>query len=93
MRTVDELDTVSRTTMDARARSGSTRGRIAKSLRELAAPDKVFPALAIVLFFVVWEIVCRVFNVPVFILPKPSEFLGVLIAKWPAILPNAIQTL
>jgi len=76
-----------------RAPSPRLRDTLAMRLRELFAVDRTFPLLAIILFFVLWEIACRVFKVPVFILPKPSEFLGVLIEKWPAILPNAIQTL
>ena len=60
-------------------------------LSEIA--ERTFPLLAIVLFFVLWEVACIVFQIPVFILPKPSEFLGVLIRRWPAILPNAVQTL
>ena len=55
--------------------------------------ERVFPLLAIIAFFILWEIACTVFQVPVFILPKPSEFLGDLIKRWPAILPNAVQTL
>ena len=95
MRSVHELGVAADTavTQPAPSRRRRLRERIGKRLRELAAPYHVFPLLAIILFFVVWEIVCRVFSVPVFILPKPSEFLGVLITKWPAILPNAVQTL
>ena len=60
---------------------------------ELPIVERTFPLLAIVAFFLVWEAACRVFDVPVFILPKPSEFLAVLFARWRAIMPNAIQTL
>src|SRR5690348_3445842 len=95
MRSVHELGAAAdaAVTQPAASKPRRLHSRLGKGLRELAAPDHVFPLLAIILFFVVWEIVCRVFSVPVFILPKPSEFLGVLITKWPAILPNAVQTL
>ncbi|HET7805096.1 MAG TPA: ABC transporter permease, partial [Pseudolabrys sp.] len=62
-------------------------------MRAWDVAERVFPLLAIVAFFILWEIACTVFQVPVFILPKPSEFLGDLIRRWPAILPNAVQTL
>jgi NitT/TauT family transport system permease protein len=57
-------------------------------LRALAAPT----ATAI-FFVVVWEAVCRLFNVPDFILPPPSETLFVLVRDWQIIWPNAQQTL
>ena len=41
---------------------------------ELPIVERTFPLLAIIAFFVVWEVACRAFDVPVFILPKPSEF-------------------
>ena len=51
--------------------------------------ERVFPLLAIIAFFILWEIACTVFQVPVFILPKPSEFLGDLIKRWPAMVSVA----
>jgi len=66
---------------------------IALRFTELPIVERTFPVLAIVAFFLVWEAACRMFDVPVFILPKPSEFLAVLFARWRAIMPNAIQTL
>jgi len=51
---------------------------IALRFTELPIVERTFPVLAIVAFFLVWEAACRMFDVPVFILPKPSEFLAVL---------------
>jgi NitT/TauT family transport system permease protein len=51
------------------------------------------PWIAALLLFGSWEAFCRVFNVPVFLLPKPSEAIAALINLWPGIWPNAAQTL
>src|SRR5512140_1091602 len=51
------------------------------------------PWIAALLLFASWEAFCRVFNVPVFLLPKPSESIAALIDLWPGIWPNAAQTL
>jgi len=44
-------------------------------------------------FFFVWEVVCRLFAIPEFILPPPSAAVRALIEYWPGIWPNALQTL
>jgi NitT/TauT family transport system permease protein len=51
------------------------------------------PWLAGASFFLAWELGCRLFAVPVFILPAPSEAIAALIEFWPAIWPNASHTL
>ncbi|MFL6798114.1 MAG: ABC transporter permease [Xanthobacteraceae bacterium] len=51
------------------------------------------PAIAIAVFFALWELTCRLFMIPVFILPAPSTALAELIAQWPGIWPNALHTL
>jgi NitT/TauT family transport system permease protein len=51
------------------------------------------PWIAALLLFALWEGFCRLFNVPVFLLPKPSESLAALIHFWPGIWPNAAHTL
>ncbi|MDW8445003.1 MAG: ABC transporter permease [Acetobacteraceae bacterium] len=43
--------------------------------------------------FVVWEVACLGFGVSDIILPRPSQIVAVLIARWPAIAPHAAQTL
>jgi NitT/TauT family transport system permease protein len=40
-----------------------------------------------------WEVGCRAFAVPEFVLPTPSATAGALIEYWPAIWPNALHTL
>jgi NitT/TauT family transport system permease protein len=51
------------------------------------------PTLAVAIFFGLWELICRLFAVPVFILPAPSAALRELIAQWGGIWPNALHTL
>lgn len=51
------------------------------------------PWLATLGFFLVWELVCRLFAVPSFILPSPSEAVAALIQYWPGIWLNASHTL
>lgn len=63
----------------------------AKHRRMLAA--QATPLVAIVLFFGVWELGCRLLAIPVFILPSPSDAIGTLITEWPGIWPNALHTL
>lgn len=51
------------------------------------------PAIAIISFFLIWEIGCRLFQVPSFVLPAPSEAIAALIQYWPGIWMNASYTL
>ncbi len=51
------------------------------------------PWLTTMGFFLLWEIGCRVFRVPTFVLPAPSDALSALIEFWPGIWPNAQHTL
>ena len=39
------------------------------------------------------EALCRLFNVPEFVLPLPSQIFAVLFKRWDALLPHATQTL
>ena len=44
-----------------------------------AAADVAQPVLALVLFVVLWEVICRVFHVPAFLVPPPS---AILVDTW-----------
>jgi NitT/TauT family transport system permease protein len=57
------------------------------------ATYRATPAVAIAVFFGLWELICRAFAIPVFILPAPSAAFGELIAQWQGIWPNALHTL
>lgn len=62
-----------------------------KTRRMLAT--QAIPLIAVVLFFAIWQAACRLFAIPVFILPAPSDAIGALIGQWPGIWPNALHTL
>src|SRR3712207_6699972 len=51
------------------------------------------PWIAGVTLFAVWELACRVFAVPEFILPTPSATVGALIQYRPGIWQNSLHTL
>jgi NitT/TauT family transport system permease protein len=63
----------------------------AKTRRTLVA--QAIPMIAIVLFFGAWQAACRLFAIPIFILPAPSDAIRALIDQWPGIWPNALHTL
>ena len=51
------------------------------------------PIVSTLALFVVWEAACWAFQIPTFILPRPTEALAALIENWPGIWPNALHTL
>jgi len=54
---------------------------------------KLTPFISTLLLFVVWEAVCRLFQIPTFILPRPTEAFAALVQNWSGIWPNAAHTL
>ncbi|MDO9413918.1 MAG: ABC transporter permease [Pseudolabrys sp.] len=56
------------------------------------ARRKVWSAVLIVGFFVLWEALCWLFNVSDIIVPKPSQIISTLIARGPALWPHTLQT-
>ncbi len=55
--------------------------------------QRLLSAVALVGFFVLWELVCLAFNVSDLILPRPSQIAHVLIEKMPLLWSHALQTL
>ncbi len=55
--------------------------------------QKLAAALLILGFFVAWEVICLVFGVPEIVLPRPSQVMETLIARFPQLLPHVMQTL
>ena len=51
------------------------------------------PWLYTIVLFVAWELICRVFAVPQFILPAPTVIAKAIYQYWPAIWTNSLQTL
>jgi NitT/TauT family transport system permease protein len=54
---------------------------------------RILSTVCIVGFFVVWELLCLIFNVSDIVLPRPSQILITLWTRFPAIWPHAVQTL
>jgi NitT/TauT family transport system permease protein len=54
---------------------------------------KIWSAVLIVGFFVLWEALCWLFNVSDIIVPKPSQVIVTLIQRMPALWPHTVQTL
>ncbi len=55
--------------------------------------ELIMPWMVTIGIFIVWEIGCAAFDVPAFLLPRPSVFLDVLMRLHEAILHHAFQTL
>jgi NitT/TauT family transport system permease protein len=51
------------------------------------------PAITAFVCLVIWEVGCRAFKVPEFVLPTPTRTVAVLVSDWGVIWPNAYQTL
>ena len=51
------------------------------------------PWLYTIVLFVAWELICRIFAVPQFILPAPTVIAKAIYQYWPAIWTNSLQTL
>jgi NitT/TauT family transport system permease protein len=58
-----------------------------------AARRIVAPWAAALLLFAAWELGCRLFDVPEFILPSPSKSIEAMIQFWPGIWKNASHTM
>lgn len=57
------------------------------------AVESIMPWMVTIGIFIVWEVGCLAFNVPAFILPRPTVFMEVLFRLHDAILHHAFQTL
>ena len=55
--------------------------------------QRAAPWLYTIVLFVAWELICRVFAVPQFILPAPTIIAKAIYQYWPAIWTNSLQTL
>ena len=51
------------------------------------------PWIFTVALFVIWELVCRIFAIPVFFLPPPTAIFKATVDYWPAIYRNSLITL
>jgi NitT/TauT family transport system permease protein len=53
----------------------------------------IAPTLVGIALLAIWEIACRLGNVPIFLLPKPSDIAAKLISDWPTLLGALGMTL
>ena len=58
-----------------------------------SAAVRLAPWLATAGLFIVWEAVCRIFNIPPFFLPPPSLVFQAVIDYWPALYRHSLFTL
>ncbi len=58
-----------------------------------SAQQNLLTLLALISFFLIWEVVCTAFSISSLILPKPSQIATVLITKMPLLWPHTAQTL
>src|SRR5260221_6693091 len=62
-------------------------------MKSSRALETIMPWAVTIGIFIVWETGCLAFNVPAFILPRPTVFMDVLLRLHEAILHHAFQTL
>ena len=55
--------------------------------------QRLLSALALLSFFVLWEVICLAGGVSDLILPRPSQIAAVLWEKMPLLWPHTVQTL
>jgi NitT/TauT family transport system permease protein len=55
--------------------------------------QRLLSALALISFFLLWELGCLASGVSDLVLPRPSQVLRVLFVKFPLLWPHAVQTL
>jgi NitT/TauT family transport system permease protein len=55
--------------------------------------ERLGSLLVILGFFALWEAACLGFAISPLVLPRPSEIVTVLVTRWPALMPHAVQTL
>ena len=55
--------------------------------------QKVASGSLIVIFFLLWELLCIGLNISEIVLPRPSQAMEVLILRFPELFPHVVQTL
>jgi NitT/TauT family transport system permease protein len=68
--------------------------RVKRSLaRSEAASVIIAPTIVGVGLVLFWEIACRAFEVPIYLMPKPSDIAATFAQEWPGLLSALAQTL
>jgi NitT/TauT family transport system permease protein len=55
--------------------------------------QRLYSTLALLSFFVLWEVACRSLGISDLVLPRPSQIALVLVQKMPLLWPHTVQTL
>ena len=55
--------------------------------------QRIYSALALAAFFLLWEVLCLALGISDLILPRPSQIATVLVHKLPLLWPHTVQTL
>lgn len=55
--------------------------------------EKILPWAIVIGLFLLWEVACRAFAIPVFVLPPPSLVAASIVQWWDPIVDNSAQTL
>jgi NitT/TauT family transport system permease protein len=55
--------------------------------------QRLYSTLALLSFFVLWEVACRALGISDLVLPRPSQIALVLVQKMPLLWPHTVQTL
>ena len=53
----------------------------------------LYPTLGMLAILAVWELIVRLFNVPIYIIPAPSAIIATIISQYPILLQNSVATL
>lgn len=61
--------------------------------RRIVSNDAVKPLILIALILVGWDLAVRVFQIPAYLIPAPTEVVEQLFTQWPLLLKESIPTL
>lgn len=53
----------------------------------------LYPTLGVLAILAVWELIVRLFNVPIYIIPAPSAIIATIVSQYPILLQNSVATL
>ena len=53
---------------------------------------RIWAVLLILGFFLTWEALCIALNVSDLVLPRPSQVMATLVARFPVLWPHIVQT-
>lgn len=79
------------------AKAKTARSAVGSMTVESKNTERTLRAAAPYLFtigmFAVWEVICLAFSIPEYVLPRPSQFLSILVTRAPDLVGHTTQTL